>query len=105
MFWEAVSRKKQILGVPRHYAKRPFICWCKTCSRERGRGRGSQSRGPDLLVPDCTCSNQTTWTEDQFTETSSGIRNREKRVADIVVRELKRAKPDVWGCIQAREVW
>jgi hypothetical protein len=34
-----------------------------------------------------------------------GIRNREKRVADIVVRELKRAKPDVWGCVQAREVW
>jgi hypothetical protein len=24
---------------------------------------------------------------------------------DIVVRELKRAKPGVWGCIQAREVW
>jgi hypothetical protein len=29
----------------------------------------------------------------------------EKRVADIVVRELKRAKPDAWGCVQAREVW
>jgi hypothetical protein len=49
---------------------------------------------------------QTDWIEDQFTVTSSaGIRNREKRVADIVVRDLKRAKPDVWGCIQAREVW
>ncbi len=33
------------------------------------------------------------------------MRNHEKRVADIVVRELKRAKPGVWGCIQAREVW
>ena len=32
------------------------------------------------------------------------FRNRDKRVADIVVRELKRAKPDAWGCIQAREV-
>ncbi len=54
----------------------------------------------------CTRSNQTAWTEDQFKVTSSaGIRNREKRVADIVVRELKRAKPDAWGCIQAREVW
>ena len=21
------------LGVSRHYAKRPFSCWCKTCSR------------------------------------------------------------------------
>ncbi len=54
----------------------------------------------------CTRTKQTSWTEDQFTVTSSaGIRNREKRVADIVVRELKRAKPDVWGYIQSREVW
>ncbi len=36
---------------------------------------------------------------------SAGIRNREKRVADIVVRELKRGKPVAWECIQAREVW
>ncbi len=36
---------------------------------------------------------------------SAGIRNREKTVADIVVRELKRAKPGAWGCIQVREVW
>jgi hypothetical protein len=36
---------------------------------------------------------------------SAGIRNREKRVADTVVRELKRAKPGAWACIQAREVW
>jgi hypothetical protein len=58
------------------------------------------------LVTGCTRTKQTAWTEDQFTVTSSaGIRNREKRVADIVVRELKRAKPGVWGCIQAREVW
>jgi hypothetical protein len=95
-----------IPGVSRHYDKRPFSCWSKACSRVRGRGRGSQSSGPDLLVPDCTRSKQTVWTEDQFTVTSSeGIRNREKRVADIVVRELKRAKPGAWGWIQAREVW
>jgi hypothetical protein len=57
-------------------------------------------------VAGCTRTKQTTWTEDQFTVTSSaGIRNREKRVADSVVRELKRAKPGAWGCIQAREVW
>jgi hypothetical protein len=94
------------LGVARHYAKRPFSCWCNVCSRTRGRGLGSQSSGPDLLVAGCTCVNQTTWTEDQFTVTSSpGIRNREKRVADIVVRELKRAKPGTWGCVQTREVW
>ena len=49
---------------------------------------------------------QTAWTEDQFTVTSSaGIRNREKRAADTVARELKRAKPGAWACIQAREVW
>jgi hypothetical protein len=36
---------------------------------------------------------------------TAGIRNREKRVANIVVRELKRAKPGAWGCIQAHEVW
>ena len=88
------------LSVPRHYAKRPFSCWCTTCSRVQGRGLGSQSSDPDLLVSGCTRSNQTSWTEDQFTVTSSaGIRNREKRVADTVVRELKRAKPgaEVWS--------
>ncbi len=53
-----------------------------------------------------TRAKQTAWTEDQFTVKSSvDIRNRDKRVSDIVVRELKRAKPDEWGCIQAREVW
>jgi hypothetical protein len=57
-------------------------------------------------VAGCTRTKQTTCTEDQFTVISSaGIRNREKRVADIVVGDLKRAKPDVWGCIQSREVW
>jgi len=94
------------LGVPRHYAKRPFRCWCQACSRVRGRGLGSQSSGPHLLVAGCTRTKQTAWTEDQFTVTSSaGIRNREKRAADTVARELKRAKPGAWACIQAREVW
>ncbi len=60
----------------------------------------------DLLVPDCTRTKQTSGTEDQFTVTSSaGIRNHEKGVAEIVLRELKRAKPGAWGCVQAREVW
>jgi hypothetical protein len=71
-----------------------------------GRGLVSQSSDQHLLVSECTCTKQTAWIEDQFTVTSSaGIRNREKRVSDIVVRELKRAKPGVWGCIQAHEVW
>jgi hypothetical protein len=66
---------------------------------------GSQSSDPDLLVTRCTRPKQTAWTEDQFTVTSSsGIRNREKRVADIVVRDLKRDKPGAWGYVQAREV-
>ena len=25
------------LGVPRHYARRPYSCWCKACSRVRGQ--------------------------------------------------------------------
>ncbi len=36
---------------------------------------------------------------------SSGIRNRDVRVAEIVVRELEKAKPDKWGCVKARELW
>ena len=36
---------------------------------------------------------------------SAGTRNRENRVAEIVVRELKRVKPGAWGCVQVREVW
>ena len=37
---------------------------------------------------------------------SDALGNRkQKEVADVVVRELKRAKPGAWGCIQAREVW
>jgi hypothetical protein len=41
-----------------------------------------------------------------FTVTvNAGIRNRKKRVAEIVVRELKRAKPGEWGSVQAREEW
>ncbi len=54
----------------------------------------------------CSRTKQTTRIEDQFTVTSSaGIRKREKKVADIVVRDLKRTKPGVWGWIQDREVW
>ncbi len=45
------------------------------------------------------------WTEDEFTVTvSSGIRNREVRVAEIVLRELEKVKPDKWGCVQARDL-
>jgi hypothetical protein len=57
-------------------------------------------------VAGCTCTKQTVWTEDLFTVTSSvGIRNREKRVGEIVVRELKRNKPVAWCFVQTHEEW
>ena len=49
---------------------------------------------------------QTFWTVDQFDLTASaGIRDRDTRVAEIVVRELEKAKPDKWGYVQVRELW
>ncbi len=54
----------------------------------------------------CTRTKQTFWTEDEFTvTTSSGIRNRDVMVAEILVRELEKTKPDKWGYVQARELW
>ena len=70
------------------------------------------SRGWDQHGPTCVAAAQKfqsvldCWTEDQFTVTvSTGIRNRENRVSEIVVRELKRAKTVSWWCVQTREVW
>ncbi len=58
------------------------------------------------MVEGCTRTRQTCWTEDQFVVTeSSGIRDRDTRVAEIVARELQKAKPGKWGCVQARELW
>ncbi len=91
------------LGVPRHYARRSYSCWCTAYSRVRGRGHGSNSCGPNLMVQGCTRTKQTFWIEDEFTVTSSsGIRNRDVRVAEIMARELEKTKPDKWGCVQAR---
>ncbi len=54
----------------------------------------------------CTHTKQTFWKEFQFTVTaSSGIRDREARVAEIVPKDLENVKPDKWGCVQARELW
>jgi hypothetical protein len=67
---------------------------------------GSRQNQANLMVEGCTRTEQTFWTEDEFTVTaSSGIRNRDVRVAEIVVREIEKAKPDKWGCVQARELW
>jgi hypothetical protein len=58
------------------------------------------------MVQGCTRTKQTFWTEDQFVLTASaGIRDRDTRVAEIVTRELQKAKPGKWGCLQARELW
>jgi hypothetical protein len=58
------------------------------------------------MVQGCTRTKQTFWTEDEFTVTSSsGIRNRDVRVAEIVVRELEKTKPDKWGYVQALDLW
>ena len=66
---------------------------------------GSKSCGPNLMVEGCTRTNQTFWAEDQFTVTvSSGIRDRDTRVAEIVSRDLQKAKPGKWGYVQAREL-
>ncbi len=58
------------LGVPRHYPRRSFNCWFK-------------------VTRVCVA-------EDTVTA-SSGIRNCDVRVAEIVVRELEKAKPDKWA--------
>jgi hypothetical protein len=58
------------------------------------------------MVQGCIHTKQTCWTEDEFTVTvSPGIRNRDVRVAEIVVREVEKTKPDKWGYVQAHEFW
>ncbi len=53
------------------------------------------------MVQGCTHTKQTFWTEGEFTVTTSpGIRNCDVRVAEIVARELEKAKPDKWGYVQ-----
>ncbi len=58
------------------------------------------------MVQGCTTTKKNFWTEDQFTVTvSSGIRDRDTRVAKIVVRDLEKAKSDKWGYVQVHELW
>ena len=62
------------------------------------------SRGNLLDVP--VRSKVTVWKEDQFTVLlGQGIIQREKRVAQWVVKTLPLAKPGVWRCVQARAQW
>jgi hypothetical protein len=58
------------------------------------------------MVQGCTHTKQTFWTEVEFTVTvSSGLRYRDVRVAEIVEREIEKAKPDKWGYVQSHELW
>ena len=58
------------------------------------------------MVQGCTRTKQTFWTEDQFVVTSSsGIRDRDTRVIEIVVRQLQKTKPGKWGYVQDHEFW
>ena len=58
------------------------------------------------MVQGCTYTKQTFWTEDQFTVTeSSGIRDRDTRVDEIVSREIEKTKPDKWGFVQVHDLW
>jgi hypothetical protein len=107
---DEIKNCRMFLGVPRHYVRRAYSCWCTSWSRVCGRGHGSNSCGPNLMVQGCTRTKQTFWTEVEFTVTaSSGNRDRDLRVAkcnsEIVVRELEKDKPDKWGCVQTHELW
>jgi len=35
----------------------------------------------------------------------AGIQQRKKRVAEMITKEMAKAKPGAWGCVQAREQW
>ena len=64
------------------------------------------SRGNLLDVSGCLRSKLTVWKEEQFTVLpGQGIKQREKRVAEWVVKTLSLAKPGVWGCVQTRVQW
>ena len=87
---------------------RKYNCWCRACScvRGRGPGNGTVSRGTYLDVPNCARNKLTVWREDHFTVTkAAGIEKRKMRVAEMIAKELTKAKPGAWGCVQIREMW
>ncbi len=58
------------------------------------------------MVQGCTHTKQTFWTEDQFVLTvSPGIRDRDTRVVEIVMRELQKTKPGKWGWVRPGHFW
>jgi len=36
---------------------------------------------------------------------AAGIEKRKKRVAEIIAKELTKANPGAWGCVQTRAMW
>ena len=71
-----------------------------------GLAPDTESRCQSLHVCGCLCSNLTVWEEDKFTVLPGrGIVDREKRVAEWIVKVLLMTKTGVWGCVQARERW
>ena len=57
-------------------------------------------------MPNCARKELTVWKEAHFTVTqAAGIQQRKKRVAEMIAKELEKAKPGAWGCVQAREQW
>ena len=51
-------------------------------------------------------SKLTVWKEEQFTVLSGqGIKQREKRVTEWVVKTFPLVKFGVWGCVQVRSQW
>ena len=36
---------------------------------------------------------------------AAGIEERKKRVAEMIAKELTKARPGAWGCVQTREMW
>ncbi len=56
------------------------------------------SRGNLLDVTDCLSSKLTVWNEDQFTVLpGQGIKERERRVVERIVKELSKVNPVAWG--------
>jgi len=96
------------LVTPRHCVMRKYSCGCHTCSDVRGRSlrNSTVSRGAYLDVPNCARNKIAVWREDHFTVTkASGIKQRKKRVAEMIAKKLAKAKPGVWGFVQTREMW
>jgi len=57
-------------------------------------------------VTNCARNKLTVWREDHFTVTkAAGIEQRKKRVTEMIAKELAKAKPGAWGCVQTRAMW